>query len=78
MKRIIRYVVATADRGLLLKPNAVLNEGKRFLFNMEGMSDSDYAKYDYKESVSGWFDFMNGATASFRRKLIPIIALSVT
>ena len=78
MKRIIKYVVTTADRGLMLKKNAVWNGGRDFLFNMTGMSDSDYTKYDSKKSVSGWSTFMNGAATSFRIKLMPIIALSVT
>ena len=42
------------------------------------MSDSDCVEYHSKKSVSGWSTFLNGATTSFRSKLIPIIALSVT
>ena len=77
MKSIMRYAVTTEDRRLLLKPNAVWNGGRYFLFDMTGMSNSDYAKYDSKKSVSGWSTFLNGAKISFRIKLMPIIALSV-
>ena len=42
------------------------------------MSDFDYAKDNSKKSVSGWSTFLNGAAISFRSKLMPIIALSVT
>ena len=78
MKRIIRYVVATADRGLLLKKKAVWNGGRDFLFKVTGMSDSEYAKDNSNKSVSGWSTFMNRAATSFRSKLMPIIALLVT
>ena len=78
MKMIIKYMVTTAYRGLLLKPNAVWNEGREFLFRVTGMSDSDYAKDDSKKGASGWSTFLNGAETSFRSKLFPIIAISVT
>ena len=53
MKNIMKYVVTTADRGLLLKPDVVWNGGRDFLFEMKGMSDSYYQKNDLKKSVSG-------------------------
>ena len=77
MKRIIKCVVTTADRGLLLKQNSVRNRGRDFIFEVTGMSNSDYAKDDLKKSVSGWFTFLNGAATSFIIELMPNIALSV-
>ena len=74
----MKYVVTTADRVLLLKPNAFWNGGRYFIFGVIGMSDSDYAKDNSEKSVSGWSNFLNGESTSFRRKLMPIIALSVT
>ena len=61
-----------------VEKNAVWNGGRDFLFKVTGMSDSEYAKDNSKKSVSGWSTFMNRAATSFRRKLMPIIALSVT
>ena len=78
MKSILKYVVTTVDRGLLLKPNAVWNGRRDFLLEVKGMSESDYAKDDSNKSVSGWYTFLNGAATSFRRKSTPIIALSAT
>ena len=78
MKRIMKYVVTTADRGLMLKPNTVWYGGRDLLFRVTGMSDSDYAKDYSKKSISGWSTFLNGAETSFRRKLMPFITLSVT
>ena len=77
-EKIIKYVVTTTDRRLLLKKNSVKNGGIYFLFKVTGMSDSEYAKYNSKTSVSGGSTFMKRAATSFRSKLMPIIALSVT
>ena len=73
----MKYVFTTADRVLLLKPNAFWNGGRYFIFGVIGMSDSDYAKDNSDKSVSGWSNFLNGAETSFRNKLIPIISLSL-
>ena len=78
MKRIMTYVVTTEYTGLRLKPNTVWNEGRDYLFEVTGIRNSDYAKDYSKKSVIGWYIFMNGATTSFRSKIMPIIALSVT
>ena len=46
IKIIMKYVVTTADRGLLLKPDVVWNVGIYFLFEVTGMSNSNYSKDD--------------------------------
>ena len=61
MKRIMKYVVTNIEKGKTTKPNVVWNGGRYFLFEVTGMSDSDYAKEDYNKSVSGWSNFLNGA-----------------
>ena len=61
MKTIMKYVVTNSDKGLMLKPNLFWNKGRNFLFEVTGMSDSDYAKENLKKSVSGWSNFLNGA-----------------
>lgn len=78
MKRIMRYVVNTAARGLKLSPNAEWNGSKDFLFTIEGWSDSEYAKDDSRRSVNGWCVLLCGAAIAFRSKMMPIVALSVT
>ena len=77
MKRIMKYAVTSSDMGLLLKLNEVWNGEIYFLFKATGMSDSDFTKDDSKKSVNGWSNFLNGASTSFRRKLMRIITLSV-
>ena len=61
MKRIMKYVVTNIEKGKTTKPNVVWNGGRYFLFEVTGMSDSDYAKEVYNKSVSGWSNFLNGA-----------------
>ena len=61
MKTIMKYVVTNSDKGLMLKPNLFWNKGRNFLFEVTGMSDSDYPKDNLKKSVSGWSNFLNGA-----------------
>ena len=61
MKTIMKYVVTNAYKGLMLKPNLFWNKRRNFLFEVTGMSDSDYAKDNLKKSVSGWSNFLNGA-----------------
>ena len=78
MKRVMKYVVNTAERGLLLKPKGIWDGTRNFLFEITGMSDSNYAKDETRKSVNGWSTFLNGAPTSFKSKLMPIVALSVT
>jgi hypothetical protein len=78
MKRVMRYVVTTAARGLKICPNAEWDGSKDFLFEVEGWSDSEYAKDTTRRSVNGWSVFLNGSAISFRSKMMPIVALSVT
>ena len=74
----MKYVVTNADMGLPLKPSTVWNGRRDFIFQLTGMSDSKYEKDDLKKSVSCWSTFLNGPATSFIRKLMQIIALSVT
>jgi hypothetical protein len=78
MKGIMRYVVNTAARGLKLSPNAEWDVSQDFLFELEGWSDSEYAKDDSRRSVNGWSVFLNGSAIAFRSKMMPTVALSVT
>jgi len=78
LKRIMRYCVSTAERGLMLKPKGMWDGTKNFLFTIEGISDSEYAKDETRRSVNGWSTFLCGAPMSYRSKMMPIVALSVT
>ena len=62
MEMVMKYAVSTPERGLLLKPNAVWNGKKDFVFEITGRSDSDFAKCtDTRKSVTGYTAFLNGA-----------------
>ena len=77
-KRIMRYVVATDKRGLTLKPEGIWDGSKDFLFDIEGWSDSEFAKDASRRSINGWSTFLNKSPVSYRSKMMPIVALSVT
>jgi hypothetical protein len=79
MHRVMKYCEGTAERGLFLNPTARWDGSPNFLFEIEGMSDSDWAKDpDTRRSVSGWSTFLHGAPISMKRKMMSIVALSVT
>ena len=80
MHRTMKYCVDTKHRGLTLKPFGDWDgKDKNFEFEIVGMSDSDYAKDpSTRRSVNGWLTTLNGAPVSFKSKMMPIVALSVT
>ena len=43
MRTCMRYVLATRDRGLLIRPEGTWDGRKGFKFRINGRSDSDYA-----------------------------------
>jgi hypothetical protein len=78
MKRVMKYCVSTPERGLFLKPTGIWDGGADFEFIINVKSDSEYAKDETRKSVNGWAVWLNDAPITFRSKMMPIIALSVT
>jgi len=78
MKCIMKYCVATANRGLVLKPYGKWDGTANFEFEIRVKSDSEYAKDESRKSVNGWSTFLQSALISFCSKMMPIVALSVT
>ena len=78
MQRIMKYLVCTPERGLLLNPNKEWDGTKNFEFEIVGMSDSEYAKDESRRSINGWSVFLNDSPVSWKSKMMPIVALSVT
>ena len=78
MLRILKYCVGTKEEGLMLKPNNKWDGRNDFKFTIMGKSDSDYAKDKTRRSVNGWLTFLNESPISFKSKMMPIVALSVT
>jgi hypothetical protein len=79
MFRVMKYCGSTPDRGLYLKPSKEWDGSPKMLFEIVGMSDSDWAKDpDTRRSVSGWSTFLFDAPVSMKSKMMPIVALSVT
>jgi hypothetical protein len=64
----------------LLKPNAKWDgRNKEHLFEITGVSDSDYAKDPVtRRSVSGWAVFLHGAPFIRKSKMQQFVTLSVT
>ena len=79
MKRVMTYCVATAERGLFMKPNAVWDGNPDFEFEIEGWSDSNYAKCPItRRSVSGYSTFLNGCPVTMKSQMQKTVKLSVT
>ena len=77
MRRVMRYCLNTADRGLILKPECRWDGGKDFKFRIHGVSDSDYAKdRETRRSVSGYSTFLNGCPISMKSKMQECVTLS--
>ena len=82
LKRIMQYVCGTRDRGLFLKPSkwwdGKISYNGRFEFEVNGKSDSEYAKDESRHSVNGWSTWIFNCCVTNRSKMMPVIALSVT
>ena len=79
MKTLMKYVVATKNRGLVLAPDTVWGGSREFQFWIGGRSDSDYAaNTDDRRSVLGGRVFANEAPATFRSATQKFVASSVT
>ena len=79
LKTLMKYVVATKNRGLVLAPDTVLDGSRKFQFWIGGRSDSDYAaNTDDRQSVSGGGVFVNETPATFRSVTQKFVTLSVT
>jgi len=77
--RVMKYLVSTPERGLLLQPNNSWDGNADFEFDVQGFADSEYAKEQTtRRSVNGWCVFLNNAPAVMRGKGMPVVALSVT
>ena len=75
----MKYIVATKNRGLVLSPDTLWNGNKSFHFRIHGRSDSDYAaNTDDRRSISGGRVFLNGAPVMFRSATQKFVTLSVT
>ena len=77
LQRIMKYCIGTARRGLTLAPKGVWDGTKNHMFEVKGMSDSEYAADESRYSVNGWSTWLCGAPVTCRSKMMPVIALSV-
>jgi hypothetical protein len=65
MYRVMRYMLDTPNRGLLLQPNGTWNGDPNYKFTIMGRSDADWAKDpDTRRSVSGYTTFLEGAAVA--------------
>lgn len=71
VKRTLRYLKGTTDKGILFKPNGDLN-------TLIVYSDSDYASDKSRKSTSGYVCFLNGAPIAWYSRRQSIISLSST
>ena len=79
LQTLMKHVVATAERGLVLAPTALWNEDSEFKFTVRGRSDSDYAgNTDDRKSITGAVVYVNDAPVAFRSSTQRTVTLSVT
>ena len=78
MQRVMKYCVGTANKGLTIRPKGEWDGSKDYQFVVTGKCDLEYAKDESKRSVNGWSTFLSESPVSFRSKMMPIVALSVT
>jgi hypothetical protein len=76
----IRYVRATAERGLVLKPSGQWDgKDKSYKFKVRGRSDSNYATDpETRKSVTGNVVYLNDAPIMFQSVTQKTVTLSVT
>ncbi len=76
---LIKHIVRTKNRGLVLKPNGIWNGNKDFKFRIGGRSDSDYtSNTDDRRSMSGGRIFLEGAPVNQRSATQKFVTLLVT
>jgi hypothetical protein len=79
MRRVMTFCVNTIDSGLCVKPKGEWNGFLNETFEINGVSDSDYAKdMITQQSVSGHVVFLNEVLVSARSKMQECVTLSVT
>lgn len=78
IERTIYFVLASADKGLVIAPTDRWDGTRDFLFNIMGEYDSEYAKHPSRRSVNCSCTWLNGVVVKFFSKIMPIVALSTT
>ena len=74
LKRVIKFVIDTKERKLILKPRKELNK-----WEIKGYSDSDFAgDTDGRKSISGYVIYLQGCPISWRSKGQKSVSLSST
>ena len=74
LKRVIKFVIDTQNRKLILKPNQDVTKWK-----VKGYSDSDFAgDTDEQKSISGYVIYLQECPISWRSKSQKSVSLSLT
>jgi hypothetical protein len=79
MLRVLKYSVATVEKGLVLEPNRKWDGSQNHEFVISGRLDSDYAKEPKdRRSVSRHVVYLEGAPAMFKSSTERTMSLSTT
>jgi hypothetical protein len=79
MHRTMKYILATRQKGLFIKPHSTWDgKDRNFEFVISGQADSDWAKAPDRKNVSGWRTTINGANCSEKSSTQRNTTLSVT
>ena len=78
LQTLMKYMVFTKNRGLVLAPTTLWNGVKGFKFRIHGRSDSDYAgNTDNRKIITGGRVFVNDSPVTFRSSTQKTVILSV-
>ncbi len=77
MRRCMRYVLCTRDKGLLINPTQKWDGSNKHEFCLRGRSDSDYAKdIQTRQSVTGYVVYLGCVSTMHRNATQKTVALS--
>ena len=78
MKRVMRYLTLTKERGLYLHPKRKWDGNPDFEFQVYGLSDASYATdMEGRKSVSGESVFLEGSLVCMRSSQQKSVTLSI-
>eukprot|EP00957_Ditylum_brightwellii_P074345 5648381-Ditylum_brightwellii.AAC.1 len=78
MKAAMKYYMFIHNCSLMLKPVGKWDGRKGYVFLIERHSNLEYTKYDTRGDVNDWSSFLCCVPISYKSKIMPIVALSVT
>ena len=78
MERVMQHVLSTPDRGVIMQPNTDWDGNNKFLFTVDGMSDSgDATEPESRRRCGGLQVFLNKSPIAHKSKMQSSASLSM-